>query len=83
MQVSEVYDKLTEIFRSVFADDDLVVTPDTIAPDIQGWDSLAHVRLMLTVERAFHIKFSAYEVNRLKNVGELAKLIESKLQAKS
>jgi acyl carrier protein len=80
VQAEEIHQKLVEIVRSVFANDDLVVTPETVSSDVDGWDSLAHVRLMLTVEREFGIKFSAYEVNRLKNVGVLQKLVESKLK---
>ena len=79
MELQAIHDKLTEVVRSVFGNDDLVVTAETKAGDVDGWDSLAHVRLMLTVERAFNIKFSAYEVNRLKNIGELEKLIAAKL----
>ena len=72
---------LTQIFQDVFDDDTIVLRPDLAAPDVDGWDSLAHVRLLLTVERKFGIKFNAVEAGKLKNVGELADLIESKLAA--
>ena len=81
MESSEVYSRLNELFRSVFDNDDMVVSPELTAADVDGWDSLRHVRLMLTIERAFNIKFSAYEVNKLRNVGQLAKLIEAKVGA--
>jgi len=74
----EIYDKLTGVFRDVFAEEHIVVKPETTARDIEGWDSLAHVRLILTIERVFGIKFSAYEVNQLGNVGQLADLIRAK-----
>ena len=79
MEKAEIYLKLTEVFHNVFADDDIVVSPDLTADDVAGWDSLKHVRLLLTVERTFQIKFAASEVNKLNNVGELVKLIQAKV----
>jgi acyl carrier protein len=72
---------LTQVFHDVFDDDSIVLRPDLTASDVDGWDSLAHVRLLLTVERKFGIKFNAVEAGKLKNVGELIELIESKLSA--
>ena len=83
MESSEVYTRLTSLFRKVFDNDEIVASPELTANDVEGWDSLRHVRLMLSVERAFGIKFSAYEVNRLRNVGQLAKLIQDKLGAQA
>jgi len=51
--------KLTEVFRDVFADDSLVLSREMTAMDIDGWDSLAHITLMLSVPRAFHVRLSA------------------------
>jgi len=79
LEKAEIYLKLTEVFHNVFADDDIVVSPDLTADDVAGWDSLKHVRLLLTVERTFQIKFAASEVNKLNNVGELVKLIQAKV----
>ncbi len=78
MQESQIYNRLTQILVDVFDDETLVATPHLQATDVDGWDSLTHVRLILTVERAFHIKFSAAESTGLKNVGDLVKLIEAK-----
>jgi acyl carrier protein len=78
METAEIYQKLTGIFRKVFDDDSIVVRPDLTADDVDEWDSLSHIRLVLTVEKAFNIKFSASEIGRLKNVGEFADLIKSK-----
>lgn len=72
---------LTQVFHDVFDDDSIALRPDLTAADVDGWDSLAHVRLLLTVERKFGIKFNAIEAGKLKNVGELAELIENKLAA--
>lgn len=76
---TQIYAKLTDIFRDIFDDDDLQVTPELTAKDVDEWDSLNHIRLVLSVERAFSVTFSAAQVDRLKNVGEFAELIGSKL----
>ena len=79
MSLDEIYQKLTEIIRDLFDDDSLVATPDLTADQVDGWDSFAHLRLMLTVERTFGVDFAASQITSLKNVGELADLIQSKL----
>jgi acyl carrier protein len=70
--------RLTSIFREVFDDDDLVLKPELTANDVDGWDSLAHIRLILSVQKAFGVKFSAVEMSRLKNVGDLISLTKHK-----
>jgi acyl carrier protein len=75
----EILARLNTIFRDVLDDDEIDLTPATVADDVEGWDSLAHVRLMLTVERAFSLKFTAAQVGRLKNVGDLVALIAERL----
>jgi acyl carrier protein len=77
--LTQIYSKLTEIFRDVFDDDSLQVTPELTAADVDEWDSLNHIRLVVSIERAFGLSFSAAQVGRLKNVGEFAELIVSKL----
>ena len=76
--MSQVYDKLTPLLRDVFDDDSIVATPTLKAADVDGWDSLAHVRVILAVEKAFGVKFKAAEVNSFKNVGDLAAAIAAK-----
>jgi acyl carrier protein len=71
----EVVVRLNHLFRDVFDDDNISVTGDTTAADIDGWDSLAHITLILGVEREFRIKMSAAEVGSLKNVGQMIDLI--------
>jgi acyl carrier protein len=75
----ELYQKLTQTFRDVFDDEELILTPQLSADDVEDWDSLKHVRLVLSVEREFNVRFSSAEVTRLKNVGDLASLISSKV----
>ena len=73
--------RLTAIFRDVLDDDELVLTRQLAAEGVDGWDSLTHVRLILSIERAFGVKFSTAEVGRLRNVGDLMDLISSRAQA--
>jgi acyl carrier protein len=78
MEKAQLYSKLTAIFREVFDEDELNVTPQTTADDVDGWDSLSHIRLVLAISKAFGVKFSASEIGNLKNVGEFVSLIEKK-----
>jgi acyl carrier protein len=78
MEADEIYQKLATIFHDVFDDDNIVVRPELSASDIDEWDSVSHIRLVLTVERAFNVKFSAFEIGKLKNVGEFVELIKTK-----
>ena len=78
MEQQAVYEKLTTVFRDVFDEDDLVLTPQTTADDVEGWDSLTHIRLVLAVSKAFGMKFSASEVGGFKNVGEFVDVISAK-----
>ena len=67
--------KLLPIFKNVFDDDDLIITNLTSAKDISGWDSLAHIRLVVAIEKSFHLRFTASEISELENVGEMIDLI--------
>ncbi len=73
-----IYARLTEIFQDVFDEDSIQVTPELSAKDVDGWDSITHIRLILTVERAFKIKFSTSEIGKLGNVGDLVALIKAR-----
>ena len=75
---AEIYRTMTTIFRDVFEDDLIQVTPQLTADDVDGWDSLNHIRLMLAVQKKFGVKFSASEVGKLGNVGDLVALIRAK-----
>jgi acyl carrier protein len=78
MDESDIFARLTEIFDDVFDDDSIVVTPALSAKDVDGWDSLTHIRLILTVERAFKVKFSTSEIGKMATVGDLATLIKAR-----
>ncbi len=79
----EIYDQLTVVFRQVLEDDTIVLTPETTADDVDGWDSMNHIFIVVELEKRFGVKFQAAEMEELKNVGELATLVKQKLAKKS
>jgi acyl carrier protein len=79
MDEAAIYQTLTGIFHDIFDDDTIVMRPDLSAKDVDGWDSLTHIRLLLTIERAFKVKFSTAEISNLENVRGLVALIKSRL----
>jgi acyl carrier protein len=78
MTDASIFERLTLLLREVFDDDDLVATPELTARRVDGWDSLGNVRLFLEIEKAFCVRFSATEIGSLKNIGQLAELIEER-----
>jgi acyl carrier protein len=70
---------LEKIFQDIFNNNSLLISKNTSAKDIDGWDSLTHIRLIVSIEKKFNIKFSALEIYDLKNVGEMQELIKKKL----
>lgn len=67
----QVRERLNELFRDVFDQPDLVLSDETTAADVPGWDSLNQIRLMLAYEGAFGVRIRQSEINKLSNVGEL------------
>ena len=78
MDEVRIYERVAQIFADVFDEDSITITPELSAKDVDGWDSLTHVRLILTVEKAFKIKFSTSEIGKLQNVGDLVSLIKAR-----
>ena len=77
MDEPQIYARLTDIFQDVFDEESIRLTPGLSAKDVEGWDSLTHIRLILTIEKAFKIKFSTSEIGKLEDVGDLVALIEA------
>ena len=77
--MSATLERMKAVFRDVFDDEDLVVQPETTAADVEAWDSLTHINLIVATEREFKVKFTTAEVTSLKNVGDLTALIDKKL----
>lgn len=78
MTKNEIYEKLNAVFSDVF-DEDISVTGETTAADIEDWDSLTHITLISEVEDAFDIKLSMKDVLGMQNVGEMVDIIQSLL----
>jgi acyl carrier protein len=76
---NQIWTGLTRVFRDVFDDPGLTIVPTTTARDIDGWDSLMHIQLLVAAEAAFGVRFNTGEVAALKNVGEMIDLIARRL----
>lgn len=75
MNRNEAFETLTEVFRDIFDDEDITLTEETTADDIEDWDSLEHINLIVAVEKKFNMKFSMNEVTSMKNVGAMVDII--------
>jgi acyl carrier protein len=76
------WEKLQTVFREIFDDDELDIHPQTTANDIDGWDSLTHVNLVINVEKRFGVKFRSSDIAKLKSVGDLSDLLSAQLALK-
>ncbi len=77
--MSDILDKLQPIFQDIFEDDELIITAESNADTVEGWDSLAHVTLIIVIEQEFEIKFALGELEAMKNVGDMVELMQKKL----
>ena len=78
MSEEEIYERLNNVFRDVFDNDEIVVNANTTANDIEDWDSLEHINLIVSVEQEFGMKFNMNEVTTMKNVGDMVNLIKER-----
>lgn len=78
MERNEIFSRLEEVFRDVLDNDAIVLTDTTTADDIEEWDSLTHIQLIVAIEKTFQVKFTSKEILSWKNVGELADCLQSK-----
>jgi acyl carrier protein len=74
----EIYAALTEIFRDVFAREDLELRPELTARDVKGWDSFKQIEIIISAEERFGIKLNTKELDSLQNVGDLARVVAAK-----
>lgn len=79
MTREEIFQELNQVFRRVFDDETIVVHEDTTADDIEDWDSLEHINLIVAIEKRFHMKFTMSEVRSMKNVGEMVDIIMGRI----
>ena len=76
------FEELNSVFCRVFDDDGIRITPETTANDIDGWDSLSHINLVVAVERHFKVRFKSSEILKWKNVGQMHESLIAAMQAK-
>jgi acyl carrier protein len=79
MEAQEILSKLQPIFHDIFDDGSIAVVRESSAETIEGWDSLAHINLVTSVEQAFGIRFALGELQSLRNVGDMVDLMQVKL----
>lgn len=79
MSREEIFTRLNEVFQDVFDDEEITVNDATTADDIEDWDSLEHINLIVAVQNAFGVKFNIGQVNSMQNVGEMVDIILQKL----
>ena len=78
LTISEVLKEATEVFKDILDNDDIILSPETTADDIEEWDSLSHIQLIVALEKRFRIKFTTAEITSYKNVGQMAESIVRK-----
>lgn len=74
-----IMEKLTDIFRDVFGDDELIISEGTNSSDIEGWDSLMHINILAAVQDEFKVSFKMDEIVEMKNVGDMVNAIMGKI----
>jgi len=79
MTIEEIKSEVTQIFRDVLDNDNIILNRETTAADIEEWDSLSHINLIVAIEKEFKIKFDLLDLKPLQNVGELFDLIQQKI----
>lgn len=79
MDKTEILKSINAILCDIFNDPNLVVTENTSAQQIERWDSITHVNILMTVERSFGVRFSLGEIKKLRNVGEMVSLVHDKV----
>jgi acyl carrier protein len=79
MERNEILQKVNEVFIDNLDNEDIALTENSTADDIEDWDSLTHVQLVVAVEKKFHIRFNAKEIQSWKTVGEMVDSISTKI----
>ena len=76
---TEILKEVNELFKDILENDSLVITESTTADDVDEWDSLTHIQLIVAIEKHFKIRFTSAEINNFRNVGEMCEGIAKKL----
>ncbi len=80
MSRETIFEEVVDIFREVFDDEELEINEETCSDDIEEWDSLENINLIVLMEKTFHIKFQIAEISELENVGDMVNLIKKKVE---
>jgi acyl carrier protein len=80
MNRSEIIRKLNNIFIDVLDDESIIITEKTTAKDVEDWDSLTHIQLVVAIEKFFKLHFTSVEIREWKDVGEMCNTIETRLE---
>ena len=78
MQIEDIISQVNQIFIDVLDEDDIVLNYETTADDVEDWDSLTHIQLVVGIEKHFKIRFTAGEIQQFENVGEMCESIATK-----
>ncbi len=78
MNRTDILKKVNNVFLEVLEDDDIILTDETTAADVEDWDSLNHIQLVVAIEKQFKIRFSSKEIQAWGNVGEMISCIQDK-----
>lgn len=78
MDSNTILQQLNEIFTDVLDNEDIKLQPETVAKDVEEWDSLNHIQLIVAIEKHFKIRFTTTEINSWKNVGDIISSIQAK-----
>ncbi|WP_347035325.1 acyl carrier protein [Bacteroides ovatus] len=79
MTKNEIMVQVQEIFCDVLDNEDIVLTDTTTSDDIEEWDSLSHIQLVVSIEKSFKLKFTAADISSWRNVGEMCEAIAAKI----
>jgi len=82
MTREDVFQELNEVFQDVFDDETISVNDSTTSKDIEDWDSLEHINLVVSIEKRFKMKFTMGEITEMKNVGEMVNIILDRMVSK-
>ena len=80
MEYNDILKQINDIFIDVLDNDKIKLTPETTASDVEDWDSLNHIQLIVAIEKKFKIRFNSAEINSWKNVGEMCAAIDKRLK---
>ena len=79
MELNEIIKQVNDIFIDVLDNEDIKLTPETSAKDVEDWDSLNHIQLIVAIEKHFKLRFNTNEINSWKNVGEMCENIQKRV----